>query len=129
MPRVTSAELSRNVTLPVGVPPPPVASTIAVNVTDCAKDAGFSEETTEVDVGLTVTVCTNGPDVLLPKLALPIYCAVMGCVATLRVDVLNVATPLLNVPEPIKTLLSRKFTVPVGIPPPELVTLAVNCTD
>src|SRR5438105_13613259 len=42
---------SLNATEPVGVPPPPVAVTVAVKVTDWPTTLGFRLELTEVDVG------------------------------------------------------------------------------
>ena len=43
------------------------------------------------------------------------------------VEVLNVALPLLSVPEPSVVVPSLKVTVPVGVPPVE-VTVAVKVT-
>jgi hypothetical protein len=42
-------------TVPVGVPD---EETVAVNVTDCPKVEGFSDEVTDVDVGVCVTLNT-----------------------------------------------------------------------
>ena len=59
------AQLAKNSTLPVGVPPAP--ATVAVYVTDCPPKAGFREEETVVVVGVpdpNVTVCVRGADVL-----------------------------------------------------------------
>src|SRR5688572_33362649 len=45
------ADASLNVTVPVGVPPPPTAFTVAVNVTGCPTSTGFAEEVKVVQVG------------------------------------------------------------------------------
>ncbi len=69
--------------------------------------------------------------VLGPKFTSPAYCAVIGCVATDKVPVANVATPLpFSVPDPMFVAPSRKLTVPVGVPDPggAGVTVAVNVT-
>ncbi len=54
------------------------------------------------------------------------------CVPTARLLVLKVATPEESaMSEPIVVVLSRKFTVPVGVPAPgeTAATVAVNATD
>src|SRR5574337_1738740 len=69
--------------------------------------------------------------VLGPKFTSPAYCAVIPCVATAKVPVANVATPLpFSVPDPIFVAPSRKLTVPVGVPDPggAGVTVAVKVT-
>ena len=50
----------------------------------------------------------------------------MGCDAIVRVEVLNVATPLASVPVPIDVPLSLNVTVPVAALG---VTVAVKVTD
>jgi hypothetical protein len=63
---------SRKVTLPVGVPEPgATALTVAVNVTNCRNTAGFTEETTTVEVLARFTVCVMAADVLALKLVSP----------------------------------------------------------
>jgi hypothetical protein len=52
----------------------------------------------------------------------------MECVPTDRVEVPNVALPLLSVPVPSVVEPFLKVTVPVGVPPLE-VTVAVKVTD
>src|ERR1700674_4603410 len=44
-------------------------------------------------------------------------------------DVAKVATPALSGPEPSEVAPSENVTVPVGVPPAVLVTVAVNVTD
>lgn len=41
---------SKNVTVPVGTPLPMFGLTVAVNVTDCPKEAGFEEDVSAVEV-------------------------------------------------------------------------------
>lgn len=48
--------------------------------------------------------------------------------ATDKVEIANVALPLLSVPVPSVVELSLKVTVPVGVPPDD-VTVAVKVTD
>lgn len=56
--------------------------------------------------------------------------AVIEWVATVNVEVFNVALPDESVPVPRVVAPSLKVTVPVGVPvPPVLVTVAVNVTD
>ena len=75
------------------------------------------------------TVCTSGTDVLTLKLVLPAYFAVIECRPVVRAEVENVAWPLASrVPVPMLDVLSRKDTVPVGVPL-ALVTAAVNVSD
>jgi hypothetical protein len=51
---------------------------------------------------------------------------VIGCNPTARVEVLNVAVPLLSVPVPIAAPLSLNVTVPVAVLG---VTVAVKVTE
>jgi hypothetical protein len=66
---------SKKITVPVGVPPVPL--TVAVNVIDCPAVDGFSEDSSDVLVGVPVTCCASAADRLLAKLASPEYTAVM----------------------------------------------------
>jgi hypothetical protein len=74
--------------------------TLAVNVTDCPKVEGFSEEVKVVVVVALLTTCFNAFDVLLAKFESPPYTAVIELVPTLRVEVVKLAEPLLSVPVP-----------------------------
>ena len=68
VPRPMLPPLSRNVTVPVGVPlPGPVTATVAVNVTLCPEAEGLPEELTVVVVvaGLTVWVRTADAELAL----------------------------------------------------------------
>jgi hypothetical protein len=79
-----------------------------------------------------VTTWLTAEDVLVAKDESPLYTAVMGCVATERVVVVNAAVPpapRVTVPPVSSVPLSRKLTLPVGVPFAELVTVAVNVTD
>ena len=51
------------------------------------------------------------------------------CVATVGVAVANVAFPPLSAPVPKTVLPFLNVTVPVGVPVPVCVTVAVNMTD
>jgi len=85
--------------------------------------------TSMVAVVAEVTVWVNGADVLELKFVSPMYLAVIGWLPTERLDVVNVAIPPLPSGEvPNVTLPSRKVTVPVGVPDPTGVTVAVNVT-
>ena len=69
-------------------------------------------------------------EVLPPKLELPRYCAVMVWVPRLNDDSPNVACPpAFSVPVPIGLAPSKKFTLPVGVAPVALETIAENCTN
>jgi hypothetical protein len=60
---------SRNVTVPVGVPPA-VLETVAVNVTDCPPRDGLSDDPSTVALGLSTT-CVTAVDVLVAKFESP----------------------------------------------------------
>ena len=74
------------------------------------------------------TVWVNTGEVLPLKSVLPAYTPVIEWLATDKVDVVNVALPLLSVPVPSVVDPSLKVTVPVGVPPLD-VTVAVNFTE
>lgn len=64
---------SLNVTLPVGTAVPgALATTVAVNVTDCPFVEGFKDEVTELVVASLFTVCVSAEEVLGLKLVLPL---------------------------------------------------------
>jgi hypothetical protein len=78
---------------------------------------------------ITCTVCVREAEVLLLKLVLPLYVAVMVCVPEASVDVVNFATPPLT-PMVFRAVVpSWKVTVPVTFPLNCGVTLAVKVTD
>jgi hypothetical protein len=79
--------------------------------------------------GAGVMVWVKTEDVLPGKTVSPLYIAVMRCDPAVSVDELNVATPEeLTVAVPRCAPPSKKPTVPVGIPLPEELTVAVNVT-
>jgi hypothetical protein len=89
-----------------------------VKVTARPNIDGFRLELKPVAVFALFTVCEKGAELLVRKLPSPTYVAVMVWAAAGSADVVRVATPLLIVPDPIETPLSRKLTVPVGAPAP-----------
>ena len=80
---------SKNVTVPVGTPPAP--ETVAVKVTVCPQRRGISDEARVVVVAARFTVCVSAADVLDPKLALPLYTAVMLWLPTMSDDIVKLA--------------------------------------
>src|SRR5271165_1702954 len=66
-------------------------------------------------------------DMLLEKLAFPVYSASRKCDPMPNDEVVNVAFPALNGEVPNVVDPSKKITLPVGVPPAE-VTVAVNVT-
>jgi hypothetical protein len=120
---------SRNVTVPVGVPEPgEFADTVIVNVTGCPNMDGFTDVVIVMVVASWLMVCDSVALVLLPKFASPLYVAVIGCTATVQLELLKVALPLpFNNAVPKVVPPSLKVTVPVGVP--LAVTVAVNVTD
>jgi hypothetical protein len=114
--------LSLNVTVPVAVP----GVTVAVKVTEVPAISGFELELNVVVEFTLFTVWVNVEEVLELSLLSPPYAAVMGWEDTDKVEVLNVAVPLLSVPVPMDVPLSLNVTVPVAVPG---VTVAVKVTE
>src|SRR4030088_574961 len=74
---------SWKVTVPVGVPEPGgLAVTVAVKVTLCPETDGLTEELSAVVVGSWFTAWVRAAEVLVSKLASPLYMAVMLCEPT-----------------------------------------------
>src|SRR5271165_6006969 len=67
---------SLNVTVPAGVPVV-LDFTVALNVTDCPNEDGFTEDATNAEVAALFTVCASAAEVLATSLPLPLYAAVM----------------------------------------------------
>src|SRR5208282_2589894 len=115
---------SKNVTLPVGVPEPEADVTTALNVTLCPLVTCIAEAETAVVVLVFVAatiVIDATPDVDPLKFVSPAYTAVMECAPTARLDELNVATPdAFSTAVPICAVPSKKFTLPVGTPDPDV---------
>jgi hypothetical protein len=122
---------SMNVTVPVGVPIPPVGVTVAVKVTDWPRVDGFADDATDAVVDDWLTTWLNAADVLPAKFVSPPKTAVIECVPPVSVDVEYMAWPLLfSDPLPSVELPSMNVTVPLGVPVPLFgVTVAVNVTD
>jgi len=126
---------SMKVTTPVGSTVV-FALTDAVNVSVPPKPIDGFELTTTVVVAAFMTVCATAEDELPAKFASPLYAAVMECgpgasvVHACNAPQFSVTqeTPAGNETVPIAVGPSRKVIVPVGVPPDELVTLAVNVT-
>jgi hypothetical protein len=75
------------------------------------------------------TTCWIVLDVLLTKLLVVPYTALMLCFPLVRLDVLKVAVPVeSSVPVPNVALPALKLTVPLGVTPVDELTDAVNTT-
>lgn len=117
---------SVNLTVPVGtlVPTPVI---VAVSVMEAPEVDGFAEEVTAVVV-VPCTDCDTVP-LLVPKPPVPVNAAVIVWVATESVLVVKVALPLVTVTAEASVVApSVNLTVPVGVPPDELM-VAVKVTD
>src|SRR5580704_1979220 len=74
-------------------------------------------------------VSVTAAEVLAMKLESAPYAAVMECAPTVSVEVVKVATAaLLSVPVPRLVVLSKKVTVPAGVPEVLEVIVAVKVT-
>jgi hypothetical protein len=89
----------RKVTVAVAVPPN-CGVAVALNVTECPKFDGFSEEARRSWSRLYFTTCFTGFDVLPPNVLSPPYTAVILATPTGSADVLKTAEPPLRVPVP-----------------------------
>ena len=88
---------SRKLTVPAGTPAPgATVVTVAVNVTDCPKVEGLSDDPRAVVVAAWLTVCVTAGEVLPVKLAFPAYTAVMERAPTASAEVDSVAWPPLS---------------------------------
>ena len=129
VPRLTAPSCS--VTDPVGIAVAgALTETVMVNVTVCPRVDGFADELTFVVVVALLTVCCTAPDVLLLKVVLPPYTAVIECFPGAKDELLNLALPAANVPAPKFTAPSLNITVPAGTPAAgaAAVTVAVKVT-
>src|ERR1019366_1606602 len=116
---------SRKVTVPVGVPAPgATGETVAVNLTDCPKTEGFTDEATVVEVGAGLTAWLRVPELPLKPPSVFVYTALMVCGEPLTVR--GAVAPLVAVavaPDP------DSVTAPNGTPSmerwPERVGVAV----
>lgn len=131
---------SLNVTVPVGLTllPPRFTVTVAVNVTVCWNVDGLGAAVNVVVEPSLFTTCTNTGEVLPPTVPSPLYSAVMLCDPTLKLEVMNVATPFASsVPVPSVVAPSLNVMLPVGtavrlvglvVPLVASVTVAVKVT-
>lgn len=120
---------SMNCTVPVATPLN-CGLTVAVNVTDWPKTEGLAEETTAVVVLACETVREVGPAVAGSKLASPEYEAVTECGPTPRAA--SGKGWLAELPVSVTGVRAlpstEKVTVPVGVPAPPELTVAVAVT-
>ena len=108
---------------------------VSVNavVADCpagtVNEMGFAETVKSGAAATAFTVTLATEDWLPLKLASPKYCAEMLWVPTGNVLVVKVAAACaFSVPLPKVVTPSRKFTLPVGVPAADEVTVAVTLT-
>jgi hypothetical protein len=134
VPRVAVPSLK--VTVPVAVPAPVGAPSVAVKVTVCPTTEGDGVAFTVVVVAVLLTTCEYAGEVLVAKLASPLYTAVIECVPNAS-GVVLVAFGILRVADPPATTLavprvaapSLNVTVPVAVPAPVAAPrVAVNVT-
>jgi hypothetical protein len=81
------------------------------------------------EAGALLTTWLSVDDVLAAKLVSPLYAAVIEWEPAVRVEVVKTAVPPLSVTVARVVEPSLKFILPVGVPEPEVVTVAVNVTD
>src|SRR5258706_13485565 len=96
----TPAPLAVKLTLPVGVVgvPEDVSVTVAVQTLEAPIAIELGTQLTVVVVVRALTTCDTVLDVLPAKFVSAPYTAVIECVATVKADVLKVATPAASVP-------------------------------
>src|SRR5262249_48067281 len=122
---------SLNVTVPVGTPVPgDTVVTVAVKVTDWPNTDGLTEEATEEVVEAWLTVCVRGMALFAARLALPLKLPLVVWLRTAIEVVVYRALPVASRATVVRMVApSLNVTVPVGIPPPVAVTVAVKVTD
>ena len=137
---------SMNWTEPVGVAVliagPEVLVTVAVNVTDCPKIDGVTEEVTVVEVDAELTVWLRVPELPLKPPSVFVYTAIMVCgePLTLRVELAPLVAiaagpdPDTGTGAPDAAPSTKNCTEPVGVAvliadPEVLTTVGVNVTD
>src|SRR5207248_2185288 len=100
--------------------------------TDWPKDDGTAELASVVVVSPLRTASINTAEMLPLKFPSPLYCAVIACPPTDRLEVVSAALPsAASVTTPSVTVPSLNVAVPVGVPNAgaTTVTVAVNVTD
>jgi hypothetical protein len=112
--------------LKVTVPVAAAGEIVAVNVTEEPYVDGFVEDVSVTVVFTLLTVCVSTEEVLVLSFASPPYAAVIEFEPTAKVEMLNVAFPLLTFPVPNVVLPFLNVTVPVAV---ETERVAVNVTE
>src|SRR5712691_13331049 len=107
--------------------PGAVTLTVAVKVTDWPNTVGVPDVATVTVVSALLTTWLTVAEVAALTLVSPEYVAVKGCVATLRVDVVQVALPAASATA-LQIVVTPSLTVTVAVGEPG-VTVAVNVTD
>jgi hypothetical protein len=115
-----------NVTVPVGVPLAEL--TVAVNVTAWPDVEGLGEEVSVVVLAIFFTTWLKFGEVLVAKVASPLYTALIKYEPAASAEVVKVAVPPLIGAVPSTVVDLRNVIVPVGVPL-EDVTVAVKVTD
>lgn len=122
---------SKKVSVPVSVPAAAEVA-VAVNITLCPRVTGLSDDATVVDVAAVtpaLTVCKIPDDVVAAKLASPLYMQKIEWFPCASEGVVNVALAAAKVTAgPSGFPLSRKVTLPVGMPGVADVIVAVKVT-
>ena len=111
-----AAEPSDQVTEPVGVPPK-VVDTTAPSVTLCPKSDGLRLELAAVVLVATLTICCTDGDVLVTRLASPLYFAVREWVPTDSEETGICAELEDSATVPRTVAPSKNVSVPVAVPP------------
>lgn len=120
-PSVTEVDVSAIVTVPVGATLPVAALTRAVKVTDWVKELGFGADETVVVESAGLMPSVRPGDVEAPKLSEAANSAVSMCEPSASDETDSVAMPdPLSVAPPSDVEPSKKVTVPLGVPEPEL---------
>src|ERR1700694_3106378 len=126
---------SWNTAVPVRAPVAgAIAVTVAMRFTFTPVLDGFSDDTTLVVVAPWFTVCVNGADALVVKLASPLYMAVIMLAPTARLFTSHVAFPETGTAWAAQPAMSTpptwKSTIPLRAPEAGAVavTLAVKIT-
>ena len=114
-----------------GAPPfgPPLFEvTVAVKITVAPNPAGLADETSETALLALMVAMIRIFELLVLFPESPAYTACTVRMLTLVKLVVRVATPAFRLADPSTVLPDLKLTVPVGVPLPEGVTVAVSVT-
>jgi len=125
----SSVEPSKKLTVPRG-DPVSAGETVAVKRIDCPEIAGFGLAIRTVAVETAEITSDTDEEVEAAKPALPEYTAVKECEPTVKLLVVNVASPdEFTFADAIKVEPSKKLTMPSGEPVGVGEMVAVNVTD